>query len=61
MIIVKSKRKKSDIKIVVVANNDNAKTRVLDHGADEFTLKPTSPEILISKVFTQLSYRHRNR
>lgn len=61
MIIVKSKRKKVDIKIVVVANNDNAKTRVLDYGADEFTLKPTSPEILISKVLTQLSHRHRNR
>lgn len=57
LIIVKSKTKKPEIKIVVVANGDNSKTRVLDYGADEFVLKPISAEALTNKVITQLSRR----
>jgi DNA-binding response OmpR family regulator len=59
MIIVKSKTKKPSIKIVVVANNDSAKTRVLDYGADDFMLKPVSAEVLTNRVITQLSKRQR--
>ena len=57
MIIVKSKTKKPSIKIVVVANNDSAKTRVLDYGADDFMLKPVSAEVLTNRVITQLAKR----
>lgn len=57
MIIVKSKTKKPVLKIVVVANSYNSKTRVLDYGADEFVLKPISAEALTNKVITQLARR----
>lgn len=57
MIIVKSKTKKPVLKIVVVASSYNAKTRVLDYGADEFVLKPISAEALTNKVITQLARR----
>ncbi len=57
MVITKSKIKKPSIKIVVVANNDSAKTRVLDYGADDFVLKPISAETLTNRVITQLARR----
>jgi DNA-binding response OmpR family regulator len=57
MIIVKSKTKKPLIKIVVVANNDVAKTRVLAYGADDFLIKPVSAEVLTNRVITQLARR----
>ncbi|HYY50486.1 MAG TPA: response regulator, partial [Nitrososphaeraceae archaeon] len=40
MLIVKIKRINPDIKIYVVAEDETAKTRVLDYGADEFMTKP---------------------
>jgi len=40
MLIVKIKRINSDIKVCVVAEDETAKTRVLDYGADEFMTKP---------------------
>ncbi len=55
MMITKTKTRKSSIKIVVVANNDNTKTRVLGYGADDFMLKPVSAEVLTNRVITQLA------
>jgi DNA-binding response OmpR family regulator len=55
MIIAKSKAKKPTVKIVVVANNNSAKSRVLDYGADDFMLKPVSAEVLVNRVITQLA------
>jgi DNA-binding response OmpR family regulator len=57
MIIVKSKTKKPSLKIVVVASNDTAKTRVLSYGADDFLIKPVSAEVLTNRVITQLARR----
>jgi DNA-binding response OmpR family regulator len=57
MIIVKSKTKKPSVKIVVVASNDTAKTRVLSYGADDFLIKPVSAEVLTNRVITQLARR----
>ena len=57
MVIAKTKIKKPSIKIVVVANNGSAKTRVLDYGADDFVLKPVSAETLTNRVITQLARR----
>lgn len=59
MIIVKSKTKKPAIKIIVVANSDSPKTRVLDYGADDFMLKPVSAEVLTNRAITQLAKRQR--
>ena len=39
MLIVKIKRINPDIKIYAVAEDETAKTRVLDYGADEFMTK----------------------
>lgn len=57
MIITKSKLKKPTVKIIVVANNDSIKTRVLAYGADDFMLKPVSAEVLTNRVITQLARR----
>jgi DNA-binding response OmpR family regulator len=57
MIIVKSKTKKPSLKIVVVASNDTAKTRVLSYGADDFLIKPVSAEVLTNRVITLLARR----
>ena len=57
MIISKAKVKKPSIKIVVLANNENSKTRVLSYGADDFMLKPISAETLTNRVITQLAKR----
>ena len=57
MLIVKSKTKKPDVKVVVVASSDTAKTRVLSYGADDFVIKPVSAEVLTNRVITQLSRR----
>jgi DNA-binding response OmpR family regulator len=55
MVISKVKKKKPSVKIVVVANNQSIRTRVLDYGADEFTLKPMNPEMLTNKVLSLLA------
>ncbi|MDQ4074130.1 MAG: response regulator [Thermoproteota archaeon] len=52
MLIVKVKKKKPQVKIVVVSNNQSIKTGVLEYGADEFTLKPISAEMLTNKVLS---------
>ena len=50
MVIVKTKRINSDIKILAVADDEDDKTRVLDYGADGFTTKPISIETIVDKV-----------
>ena len=50
MVIVKTKRINSDIKILAVADDEGEKTRVLDYGADGFTTKPISIETIVDKV-----------
>jgi len=56
-IIVKSKIRKPEVKIIVVANNASMRTRVLEYGADDFMLKPVSAEVLTNRVITQLAKR----
>ena len=50
MVIVKTKRINSDIKILAVADDEDDKTRVLDYGADGFTTKPISIHTIVDKV-----------
>ena len=59
MLIVNARRRVNDIKIVVVAGSENAKTRVLDYGADDFTGKSMSAEMLVNKVLPQLTKKRR--
>jgi len=55
MLIVKVKRSSIDTKVLVLADEDNEKTKILDYGADEFTLKPISPENVADKLFMLLT------
>ena len=52
MLIVNIKRRNSSIKVFVLAerNLEESKTRVLDYGADEFTVKPLSVQSIVEKV-----------
>jgi DNA-binding response OmpR family regulator len=55
MLIVNLKRINSETKVLVLADEDNDKTKILDYGADEFTLKPISPENVADKLFMLLT------
>jgi len=55
MLISNTRRINPKISILVIADNDSEKTRVLDYGADEFTLKPMSTENVADKVFNLIA------
>lgn len=55
MLIAKVKRINAETKILVIADEDAEKTKILDYGADEFTLKPISPENVADKLFMLLT------
>jgi two-component system KDP operon response regulator KdpE len=58
MLIVNIKRMNSDIKVCVVAEDETAKTRVLDYGADEFMTKPIGIETIVYKMMMLLSTKY---
>jgi ActR/RegA family two-component response regulator len=53
-LIIIIKKINLDTKILVIAGEDSAKTRILDYGTDEFSLKPMSSENVADKVFNLL-------
>ena len=55
MFIVNIKKINSHIKVLVIADEDSDKTRILGYGADEFSLKPISPENVADKLFMLIS------
>jgi DNA-binding response OmpR family regulator len=55
MLIVNIKRINPNTKVLVIAEEDSDKTRILGYGADEFTLKPMRPENVADKVLMLLS------
>ena len=56
MLIVNVRRMNKNVKVFVLADKglSEDKIRVMDYGADEFTVKPISMESLINKVNLQL-------
>jgi DNA-binding response OmpR family regulator len=54
MLIIKVKRINSNIKIMVLAEDETDKTRVLEYGADEFAIKPISAETVVVSVYSSL-------
>ena len=56
MLILNAKRLNKNVKVFVLANKglSEAKTRIMDYGADEFAVKPLSMESLINKVNMKL-------
>ncbi|HEY9398558.1 MAG TPA: hypothetical protein VIP29_01540 [Nitrososphaeraceae archaeon] len=55
MLIVNVKRSNAETRILVIADEDTEKTKIIDYGADEFTLKPISPENVADKLFMLLT------
>ena len=55
MLIVNARRISKNIVILVIADEDSVKTRVLDYGADEFAVKPMSTENVADKVFNLIA------
>jgi DNA-binding response OmpR family regulator len=58
MLIVKIKGINPDIKVCVVAEDETAKTRVLDYGADEFMTKPIGIETIVYKMMMLLTTKY---
>ena len=54
MLIVNIKKINNNTKVLAIADEDSDKTRILGYGADEFTLKPMSPENVADKVLMLL-------
>jgi DNA-binding response OmpR family regulator len=55
MLIVNIKRKNLETKVLAIGDENSDKTRILDYGADEFALKPLSPENIADKVLMLLA------
>ena len=55
MLVVNIKKINMNTKVLVIAEEDSEKTRILGYGADEFTTKPMSPENVADKVLMLLS------
>ncbi|HEX9320142.1 MAG TPA: response regulator [Nitrososphaeraceae archaeon] len=49
------KRKNLETKILAVGDESTHKTRILDYGADEFAMKPMSPENVADKILMLLA------
>ena len=57
ILIIKVKRVNPNINIMVLAEDETDKTRVLEYGADEFAVKPISAESVVDKVYSMLTTR----
>ena len=55
MLIMNVKKMDLNIKILVIGNENSDKTMILDYGADEFALKPMSPENTADKILMLLA------
>lgn len=54
MLISKIKQINPSIQILVVAERHSDKAKVLEYGADEFTIKPASSETVVNKLIAML-------
>jgi DNA-binding response OmpR family regulator len=55
MLIINIKRGNMETKILAIGDENSDKTRILDYGADEFALKPMSPENVADKILMLLA------
>ncbi|MGB7955287.1 MAG: response regulator [Candidatus Nitrosopolaris sp.] len=54
MLIIKVKRISPSLKIMVLAEDETDKTRVLEYGADDFTTKPIGVQTIVDRVYNVL-------
>ena len=59
MLIVKVKKINSQINIMVLAEDETDKTRVLEYGTDEFATKPVSAETVVARANRVLLSKYR--
>lgn len=55
MLIINIKQKNLETKVLAIGDESSDKTRIIDYGADEFALKPLSPENVADKVLMLLA------
>jgi DNA-binding response OmpR family regulator len=55
MLIINIKKMQLNTKVLVIGEENSDKTRILDYGADEFALKPMSPENTADKILMLLA------
>ena len=55
MLIMNIKKMQLSTEVLVIGDENSDKTRILDYGADEFALKPMSPENTADKVLMLLA------
>ena len=51
MLIINIKKINHKTKILVLGNNNNDKVRIMEYGAEEYSLLPLSPENVADKIF----------
>jgi DNA-binding NtrC family response regulator len=54
-LIINIKKINNNTKVLVIADEDSDKTRILGYGADEFGLKPMTPENIVDKALMLIS------
>lgn len=54
-LIIYIKRGNMETKVLAIGDENSDKTRILDYGADEFALKPMSPENIADKILMLLA------
>jgi DNA-binding NtrC family response regulator len=54
-LIINIKKISTNTKVLVIADEDSDKTRILGYGADEFGLKPMTPDNIVDKVLMLIS------
>jgi DNA-binding response OmpR family regulator len=57
----KIKQINPSIQILVVAEHHSDKAKVLEYGADEFTIKPISAETVVNKLIAMLEQEKSHR
>jgi DNA-binding NtrC family response regulator len=55
VLIMNVKKMDLNIKILIIGDENSDKTMILDYGADEFALKPMSPENTADKILMLLA------
>ncbi len=55
MLIANIKKMNMNTKVLVIADDDSDKTRILSYGADEFDIKPRNPDDIADQVLHLLS------
>lgn len=54
-LIINIKKINNNTKVLVIADEDSDKTRILGYGADEFGLKPMTPDNIVDKALMLIS------